>query len=830
MDTMSVPETRNEKRVMRKENGAWTLRLLRLLVSGFSLLISACGLLLRRPAARLLAPAMAALWIAVIPGGPETVSGRGLRTPGEPTAARVLAPDERSDDGRLGPLRTLDSHCPFSPPATLEAWRARAADLRRQIRVALGLWPWPARTPLHAEVHGVVTRDDYVVERVTLESVPGHFVTGNVYRPRSRPGRLPAVLTPHGHWPDGRFERRDDEDVAKALATGAEPFEVAARYPMQARAVHLARLGAVAFLFDMEGYADSVQVPMTVAHRLTDRRPWMEGASRWGFFSPQAELRMQSVMGQQAWNAIRALDYLSSRDDVDPARIGVTGESGGGTQTFILGAIDERPAALFPAVMVSTHMQGGCTCENASYLRIGTGNAEIASLAAPRPLGMTAADDWTRQLETDGLPDIQRVYAMTGAPDRVALRTFPQFPHNYNGASRAVMYDWFNRHLGLGWKNVPPERLFEPLTREEATVWNAGHPAPARGEAHERALLAWWTEQATREMAALVPANRASLEEFKTVVAGAWEVLLGGRLEPSESVIFEARGTTGEHWGSLTRGIIRRDRTGAALPATVLSPPGGARQGVLVWIDEGSKQSVWSTGASEGARKSDRLPISNSQLPRKAAWGLEIGSWELTGSPRRGVTSDNGVTDAKPVRAVRAALRAGFEVLAIDVLGQGELVSAEGPIERVRLASERAHAGYTYGYNLPLPAQRTQDVLAAIRIAQERAHGGQTRVHARGVAAAWAAGARVLTDDRVDDMVLELDGFRYGTVDRIDSPDFLPGAVKYGDVPALIALGAPHRVTVLDPKLAPAESEIVRSAYRAAGAVEQLVMSARAGQ
>ena len=93
-------------------------------------------------------------------------------------------------------------------------------------------------------------------------------------------------------------------------------------------------------------------------------------------------------MGLQSWNARRALDFLISLPDVDPSRIGVSGASGGGTQTFILGALDSRPAVFFPMVMVGTRMQGGCTCENADYLRVGTGNVEIASLMAPRPVGM----------------------------------------------------------------------------------------------------------------------------------------------------------------------------------------------------------------------------------------------------------------------------------------------------------------------------------------------------------------------------------------------------------------------------------------------------------
>jgi hypothetical protein len=729
---------------------------------------------------RLLAALVVALCACLVARTPVARAAGGWQPPAEPpSAARVLAPDEPSSDRRLGPIRTLDTHCPFSPPTSLDAWRARAADLRRQLRVALGLWPWPARTPLHAQVHGSVDRDDYIVDKVAIESVPGHFVTGNVYRPRNRTGRLPAVLTPHGHWPGGRFERRDDEDVAKALATGAEPFEVAARYPMQARAVHLARLGAVVFLFDMEGYADSVQVPIAVAHRLTDRRPWMEGTDRWGFFSPQAELRLESVMGQQAWNAIRALDYLASRDDVDPARIGVTGESGGGTQTFILGALDDRPAALFPAVMVSTHMQGGCTCENASYLRIGTGNAEIASLAAPRPLGMTAADDWTLQLETDGLPDIRKVYALTGASDHVALRTFPQFPHNYNGASRAVMYDWFNRYLRLGWTDVPPERPFVPLSQEEATVWDARHPAPPRGEEHERALLAWWTAEGARDMSALAPT------EYRTMVGGAWEVLLGGRLDPSEEVSLEERGSTAEPWGTLTRGIVRRERTGAALPALVLSPAGAPR-GVVVWVDEAGKQSVF-----DGTRQSVAGPaVSSPDLKVRGSSGWSPGP-SVDWSPGPSVDWSPGPSGpgGSLAQGVTDALRAGFEVLAIDVLGQGENVSADGPIVHVRLASERAYAGYTYGYNLPLPAQRTQDVLAALRVAHARAGNGTVRLRGRGAAAAWAAGARLLGREQVNGAQLDLAGFRYGAIDRFDSPDFLPGAVKYGDVDALVELG-----------------------------------------
>src|SRR5258708_5429209 len=103
-------------------------------------------------------------------------------------------------------------------------------------------------------------------------------------------------------------------------------------------------------------------------------------------------------MGLQTWNSIRVLDFVSSLPEVDPSRIVITGASGGGTQSFITAALDERLTAAFPAVMVSTAMQGGCICENSSLLRVETGNIEMAGLIAPRPLGMSAANDWTKDI------------------------------------------------------------------------------------------------------------------------------------------------------------------------------------------------------------------------------------------------------------------------------------------------------------------------------------------------------------------------------------------------------------------------------------------------
>ena len=156
--------------------------------------------------------------------------------------------------------------------------------------------------------------------------------------------------------------------MEKELESGGEIDPVAARYHLQARSVHLARMGCLVLHYDMVGYADATALGHTS-----------------GLTSVEAQGFGVNHLGLQSWNSIRLVDHLVSRSDVDPSRIGVTGGSGGGTQSFMLAALDERIRVAFPAVMVGTEMQGGCVCENAPHLRVGTSNIGICALVAPRP-------------------------------------------------------------------------------------------------------------------------------------------------------------------------------------------------------------------------------------------------------------------------------------------------------------------------------------------------------------------------------------------------------------------------------------------------------------
>src|SRR5262249_47567681 len=162
-------------------------------------------------------------------------------------------------------------------------------------------------------------------DRVYLQSYPGHFVTGSLYRPAKGDGPFPTVLCPHGHWPNGRFMDVERAKVEKEVEAGAEKYVDNGRNVLQSRCKQLARMGCLVVLYDMVGNADSQQI----AHR-PGVRAAMNTETNWGFFSPQAELRMQNMMGLQTYNSLCALDWICSLPEVDTDRIGVTGASGGG--------------------------------------------------------------------------------------------------------------------------------------------------------------------------------------------------------------------------------------------------------------------------------------------------------------------------------------------------------------------------------------------------------------------------------------------------------------------------------------------------------------------
>ena len=215
----------------------------------------------------------------------------------------------------LDELKTLNGYFPFTVPDSAGEWFARRKRLQQQLQVSLGLWPMPDKTPLNPVVHGKRLMEGYSIEKVYFESFPGYYVTGNLYRPlaqedqtQNEPAKaLPGILCPHGHWQNGRFMWANDQTVKQQLDVGGETFASNARSPIQARCATLAKNGCIVFHYDMIGYADCQQISESVAHRFSRQREKMNGSDRWGFFSPRAEMRSQSIVGLQTWNSIRLL-------------------------------------------------------------------------------------------------------------------------------------------------------------------------------------------------------------------------------------------------------------------------------------------------------------------------------------------------------------------------------------------------------------------------------------------------------------------------------------------------------------------------------------------
>lgn len=660
---------------------------------------------------------------------------------------RVVPQGAELSDPRLQPAKDLNGHFPFLVPESMEEWADRKAELKQRVLVANGLWPMPKKTPLNSTIYGKSRRDGFTVEKVHFESLPGHFVTGLLFRPDegdSATGqggaKRPGVLSPHGH--GGRQYAYADSQMKQAMETGGESLPMSGRFPKLARCAHLARMGCVVFIFDMLGYEDSQQISYDLAHRYKAVRPEMEGLQNYGFFSGQAEGRLHSVMGLQTWNAIRALDFLESLPDVDSSRLAVTGGSGGGTQTILLGAIDDRPVASFPNGMVSTSMQGGCTCENCSLLRIGTGNVELAALFAPRPQGMTAAKDWTVDMMTDGYPQLKQLYGMLGQPDHVLCEPLLQFPHNYNAVTRRIMYQFMKQHLQLN-ENAPLDEVdWQPLSKEEYVVWDEDHPAPESGDAYERKLMKQLADRDADEMFGHAPTAR-QLPRYLRIARAGWEILVGRNFDDI---------------GEITREkAFKKQRDGYIVVGDLL------------------------TEAPIG----EQLPVV-SVYPTSVDWNEQVVLW-ISGRGKAAMFP-NGELHADAKKLVDA----GYSVVTADLFGQGEFTPDGTPFAVNPLVkSPRPFAGYTFGYNDTVFARRAHDVLKLVKWVHT-AERKPTAVHAMGVDGAGpiVAVASIVANGKLNRLAIDTEGFRFSGLADWKHADFLPGAIKYGDIPAVLALCA----------------------------------------
>lgn len=289
----------------------------------------------------------------------------------------------------------------------VQSWEQRKTNLKNCILSTLRLSSVPAKPVSKPIITAVRKMDGYTVQNVGFETLPGLYVSGSLYRPVKRKGKIPVVLNPDGHFPKGRY--REDG---------------------QYRCATLARMGAIAFSYDLFGW---------------------DGESR--LQVNPADHRRSLVQSIQVLNTLRILDFLLSLEEADPARVAITGASGGGSQTMLMTAIDDRIKLSVPVAMLSSYHSGGCPCESGMGIHLcggGTNNVEIAAMAAPRPqLVISDGKDWTQHVPEIEFPFLQRVYGFYNNTDKVKNVHLPQDGHDYGVNKRKAMYEFVAQHFGL---------------------------------------------------------------------------------------------------------------------------------------------------------------------------------------------------------------------------------------------------------------------------------------------------------------------------------------------------------------------------------------------
>lgn len=295
--------------------------------------------------------------------------------------------------------------------SNVSQWEARKKEIKACMITSFGLDKAPPMPKSKPTLTPKRIYKDYSVENIGLEILPGVYATGSIYKPYPLNKKAPVILTPDGHFGDGRY--RKDEQYRCAI---------------------MAKMGAIVVSYDLFAWGESL------------------------LQFPEETHRNSIASTVQVLTGIRLLDYLSTQKNVDMTRVGVTGGSGGGSHTMFLAALDDRITVSAPVVMVSSHFSGGCPCESGRGIHLcgnGTNNAEISAMMAPKPqLIVSDGKDWTLAVPELEFPFIQRTYELYGKKDLVENAHFPKEGHDFGVSKRMALYPFMAKYLGLDLNKV----------------------------------------------------------------------------------------------------------------------------------------------------------------------------------------------------------------------------------------------------------------------------------------------------------------------------------------------------------------------------------------
>ena len=365
-------------------------------------------------------------------------------------------------------------------------------SVRERIQQCFGLWP--ERTPLNPKVTGGVERGTYRIENVIFESRPGFLVTANLYVPKGRKGPLPGVVGSCGHSTNGK---------------AAEAY--------QSFAQGLARMGYVVLIFDPIGQGERSQYSSVVDGKGLVARYGI-GVGEHIQAGNQQALVGESISAWRAWDGIRALDYLLTREEVDPRHVGITGNSGGGTMTTWLCGVDQRWTMAAPACFVTTFRRNA---ENElpadteqcppRVLAMGLDHADFLAALAPKPIVILSQekDFFDARGSEEAFTRLQQLYTLLGAPENIKLHIGTDY-HGYAQQNREAMYQWFNKATGISEETKEPALTIE---KDETLLCT---PRGQVSELNSRTVFSF-----TKEKAEALAKSRPSLtgEALKQAVA-----------------------------------------------------------------------------------------------------------------------------------------------------------------------------------------------------------------------------------------------------------------------------------------------------------------------
>ncbi len=539
-----------------------------------------------------------------------------------------------------------DSHAlssaSLASPMAGGAWAATRAERREQWLRMLGLSPLPERTDLQATVTGTLERGDYVIEKIHFQSCPGAYVAGNLYRPARITEPLPGVLYLCGHT-KGKVN---------------PPYQAHPRW------------------FGQHGYVALVLDPIQLGegqgfHAGTIFRGWFDWYSRG--YTPE---------GIEVWNAMRAVDYLEARGDVDMARVGVTGLSGGGAMSWFLAAADERIRCAVPVCQTGTIEQhavdrtvdGHCDCAFwINYHRWCT--PDLGALIAPRPLLVAAGTEdiiWRPYAFREVMLRIAKQYRELGAAECCEL-VEDVSPHGYTPKLRRAIFTWFERHLKGSTEPVDDDVTAGVEAEEDLLVFGGEPPADSRMKDVER----WFIPVRTP----LPPASPADAAAWRTDALSRLRALTFRHTVPSRPPrLFEVR------------------QSGSA----------GA----------GHRGEIWDFETDDG-------------IELRAHLALDPGA-----DPEAPLVLLPQDPDRERVFCCQSPFGRGMDALTVDVRGTGATAMGAGLHNTARRLY--MNLGYT------LPERQVHDLLAALALVRSRRHYAGVTVYGRGEMAPQAIYAAVL--------------------------------------------------------------------------------------